>query len=133
MLQGILGFLMSMGVLTLTLCVTLVLPTIFFTAVWNAFCHNLLGLSAIDFLQGSLLWMMVFLGILLWLKPEVKVELKSFEEDDFKLPVQMKRNTKDAPSSSKAPPSAHWLKWRNGEKDKLSQASKKAKPPSSHS
>jgi hypothetical protein len=112
----LLMLLISLFATLISLFVVLVLPSMICTALWNAVVYELFGGVMIQVWQGTLLWMSVVIGLWLWLKPEIQLSVETLDEDDLPLPFQRKPLNKEAPKS-KTPPSEHWLKWREKEKN----------------
>jgi hypothetical protein len=125
MFPAVLGFFFSLISLLVTVFTLLVLPSLLCMALWNAVVFKLFHGVSITLFQGVLLWFMVILTVMIVFKPQIKVSVKRLDARDLRF-KGLDKDDKNK-SSSKTPPSAHWLKWREAQK----KEDPKDPPPSS--
>ncbi len=125
MFPTVLGFFISLISLLVTVFTLLVLPSLLCMALWNAIVFKLFHGVAITLFQGLLLWVMVVLVVMLVFKPQISLSVKRLDPRDLRFKGLNKKDERK--SSSKTPPSAHWLKWREAQK----KEDPKDPPPSS--
>ena len=124
--KGFTGFLMVLLIFGVVLFLTMLLPAMLCTAVWNAVVFESFAGPKVTLLQGALLWIMLVFTTLLILKPDISGKLKqieSLEDDDFFDEDFFSSHSKDSQSSVEKH-SEHWKKWRQA-LEKKEEASRK--------
>lgn len=122
--RGLSGLLLLLGLTLFCIaCVTL-LPSLFVMALWNAVVFELFQGPEIGFFQGSLLWLITALLLMVTVRPDLQLQFGGMEgldsdrfdpfhgEGEEKKPRPTRRKPAPSKENDKAQHSEHWHQWR---------------------
>jgi hypothetical protein len=124
--KGFTGLLLMFFMVSAVLFFIVIFPSMIFTALWNATIYGMLDGAKIGITQGMMVWAIVVMSYLLWLKPDIQIKLASMDDiDEADMPPMFAKEDKPPSKDTKlSEHGEHWHKWRKAQEE----AKKNEKP-----